>query len=55
MKKVFFFVVGIGDIFLTQIDLRDHLMLLYFLVLVLDFDLFLVHVLDLEPEPLPVV
>ena len=42
-----FFIVGIGDIFPTPIDLRDHPMLLHFLVLV--------HALDLEPSPLPVV
>ena len=49
MKEASFFVVGVGDIFPTWIDLRDHLMLLHFLVLVL------VHVLDLEPDPLPIV
>ena len=53
MKEAFFFVVGVGDIFPTRIDMRDHLMLLHFLVLDLDF--FLVHVLDLELEPLPVL
>ena len=45
MKEASFFIVGIGDIFPTQIDLRGHLMLLNFLV----------HILDLEPGPLPVV
>ena len=53
MKDAFFFVVGVGDIFPTSIDLRDHLMLLYFLVLDLSF--FLVYVLNLKPDHLPVV
>ena len=51
MKETFFFVVGVGDIFPTRIDLSDHLMLLNFLVI----NLFLIHVLDFEPDLLPVV
>ncbi|KAL6317566.1 hypothetical protein AAG906_030319 [Vitis piasezkii] len=52
-----FFVVAVGDIFPTRIDLMDHLMLLHFLVfvLVLVLDLFLVHVLHLALVPLAVV
>ena len=53
MKEAFFFVVGVGDIFPTRIDLRDHLMLLHFLVL--DLGLFLIYVFDLEPDPLPII
>ena len=45
MKVVSFFIVAVGDIFPTPIDLRDHLMLLHFLV----------HVLDLEPSPVTIV
>ena len=48
MKEAFFFVVGVGDIFPTPIDLRDHLMLLHLLVLILVLDLILIHVIDLE-------
>ena len=55
MKEASFFVVGVGDIFPTSINLRDHLMLLHFLVLILGLDLFLVHVIDLELDPLSVV
>ena len=40
----FIFIVGVGDIFPTPIDMKNHLMLLHFLVLSLVF----VHVLDFK-------
>ena len=55
MKEASFFVVGVGDIFPTSINLRDHLMLLHFLVVVVVLNLFLIHVLELEPDHLPIV
>ena len=55
MKEASFIVVGVGDIFPTWIDLRDHLMLLHFLVPILSLDLFLVYILDLELDPFLVV
>ena len=36
MKEVSLFIVGIGNIFPTSIDPRDHPMLLHFLFLALD-------------------
>ena len=49
MKKASFFVVGVGDIFPTPIDLRNYLMLLHFL------GLGLIHILDLELGLVPIV
>ena len=51
MKEASFFVVGVGDIFPTRIDMRDHLILLHFL----DLDSFLIHLFDLEPDHLSIV
>ena len=51
MKETSFFVMGVGDIFPTSIDLKDHLMLLHVLVLVH----ILVHILDLELDFFPIL